>query len=110
PHKLMLEAPFASAAVMVADGSQLNMPANFFTDLEIDNAEEIKTIQQPFFWIHGMNDNFLGIETHGEVVFANYNGTYKEAHRIADADHGEVPVKTGIQQYSQLVLNFITRP
>jgi pimeloyl-ACP methyl ester carboxylesterase len=110
PHKIMLEAPFGSAAIMVADGSQLNMPSSFFTDLEIDNAEEIKSIQQPLFWIHGTNDNFLGIETHGEVVYANHTGIYKEAHRIAGADHGEVPVKTGIQQYSQLVFNFITRP
>jgi pimeloyl-ACP methyl ester carboxylesterase len=109
PKKLMLEAPFASAATLVADGSQLNMPASFVTNLEIDNAEEIKLVQQPLFWIHGMSDNFLGINTHGEVVYANYNGTYKEAHRIPDADHGEVPAKAGFSTYSYLILNFITR-
>lgn len=109
PKKLLLEAPFASAAVLVADGSQLNMPATFVTNLKIDNAEEIKLVQQPLFWIHGMQDNFLGIVTHGEVVYANYNGTYKEAHHIPDADHGEVPAKTGFTNYSNLILNFITR-
>lgn len=109
PAKLLLEAPFASSAVMVADGSQLNMPASFFTDLEIDNAEEIKHIQQPLCWMHGTNDNFLGIETHGEVVYANHNGIYKEAHRITGADHGEVPAKTGFQTYSNILLQFITR-
>ncbi|MCA6364628.1 MAG: alpha/beta fold hydrolase [Bacteroidetes bacterium] len=109
PAKLLLEAPFASSAVMVADGSQLNMPATYFTDLEIDNAEEIKNIQQPLCWLHGTNDNFLSITTHGEVVYNNHNGVYKEAHRIDGADHGEVPAKTGFQTYSNLLLQFITR-
>ena len=108
PSKLLLEAPFASAEVMAQDASGLAMPGEFFTDLKIDNAEQIKNIQQPFFWIHGENDDFLNINTHGAVVYNNYNGTYKEAHRIIGADHGSIPQTVGFQQYLQLVGEFIT--
>lgn len=110
PAKIILEAPFASAAVMVNDAAAgLNMPASFFTNLKIDNAEEIKNIQQPFCWIHGTNDNFLNINTHGEVVYKNYKGVYQEAHRISGADHGEIPSKMGFDIYLNTLSNFIKK-
>lgn len=109
PHKLILEAPFASAGVMGADGSGLDMPGSYVTNLKIDNAEEIKKVQQDFFWIHGTQDNFLGIQTHGEVVYKNHGGAYKEAHRIQGADHGEVPATFGFKDYSETLGKFIRR-
>jgi pimeloyl-ACP methyl ester carboxylesterase len=109
PSKIILEAPFASADVMANDGSGLNMPGSFFTNLKIDNAEEIKNIQQPFCWIHGTNDNFLNIKTHGEVVYKNYHGSYKEAHRISGADHGEIPSKMGFNTYLNTLSTFIKK-
>lgn len=109
PAKIMLEAPFASADVMANDASGLNMPGSFITNLKIDNAEEIKNIQQPFCWVHGTNDNFLNITTHGEVVYKNYSGTYKEAHRISGADHGEIPVKMGFDNYINTLSTFIRK-
>ena len=109
PAKLLLEAPFASAEVMVQDASGLAMPGTFFTDLEINNAEEIKKVQQPFFWIHGEADDFLNIDTHGAIVYSHYNGIYKEAHRIADAGHGNIPHTFGFQNYLNSVGNFITQ-
>jgi len=109
PAKLILEAPFASADVMANDGSGLNMPGSFFTNLKIDNAEEIKNVSQPFCWIHGTNDNFLNINTHGEVVYKNYDGSYKEAHRVSGADHGEIPSKMGFDNYLSTLNNFIKK-
>lgn len=109
PTKIILEAPFASADVMANDGSGLNMPGSFFTNLKIDNAEEIKNIQQPLCWLHGTNDNFLNINTHGEVVYKNYTGAYKEAHRINGADHGEVLAKLGFTDYLNTLSNFIKK-
>ena len=109
PSKLILEAPFASSDVMTNDGSGLNMPASFFTNIKIDNAEEIKTIGQPFCWIHGTNDNFLNMTTHGELIYKNYNGSYKEAHRISGADHGEVPAKMGFNNYTSTLSTFIRK-
>lgn len=109
PAKLLLESPFSSAEVMVQDASGLAMPGIFFTDLKINNAEEIKKVQQPFFWIHGEADDFLNIDTHGAVVYANYNGIYKEAHRIPNAGHGTIPQTLGFQNYLSAVGNFITQ-
>ncbi|MGL4598989.1 MAG: alpha/beta hydrolase, partial [Bacteroidia bacterium] len=82
PAKLLLEAPFASAEALVTDGSQVNMPASFFTNLEIDNAEEIKLVQQPFFIIHGTADQSHNIETHGKLILQHYQGVYSESHWI----------------------------
>ncbi|MBT8326300.1 MAG: alpha/beta hydrolase [Bacteroidia bacterium] len=108
PSKIMLESPFASADVMVQDGSGLSLPKSFFVNLEIDNAEEIKKISQPFYWIHGTIDDFLDINTHGEVVYKNYQGTYSEAHRIVGANHADVPLVMGFEAYIESLKNFIT--
>lgn len=109
PAKLLLEAPFASAEVMVQDASGLAMPGIFFTDLQINNAEEIKKVQQPFFWIHGEADDFLNIDTHGAIVYRHYNGIYKEANRIPNAGHGSIPETFGFQNYLNAVGDFITQ-
>ncbi|MES2140589.1 MAG: alpha/beta hydrolase [Bacteroidota bacterium] len=109
PSKLLLEAPFASAEVMVQDASGLAMPGTFFTDLEINNAEEIKKVQQPFFWIHGEMDDFINIDTHGAIVYSHYNGVYKEAHRIPNAGHGTIPNTLGFDNYLGAVGDFITQ-
>lgn len=108
PSKLILEAPFASAEVMVQDASGIAMPGTFFTDLKINNAEEIKKVQQPFLWMHGESDDFINITTHGAIVYGAHTGIYKEAHRIANAEHGNVPDIFGFQNYLITVGNFIT--
>jgi len=107
PSKLMLEAPFASAETMIQDASGLDLPGDFFTTLSVNNAEEIKSVTQPFFWIHGEADSFLNIETHGQVVFNNYSGSYGEAHRIPGADHRTIQTTMGFQNYMNAVEDFI---
>ncbi len=109
PSKLILEAPFASAAVMVQDASKLSIPAAYVTDLKIDNAAEIQKVQQPLLWMHGIADAFLNIETHGEVVYKNHGGSYKKAVRVPHADHGEIPQRLGYTQYLNEVNSFIRR-
>jgi pimeloyl-ACP methyl ester carboxylesterase len=65
-------------------------------------------VQQPFFWIHGEADDFLNIKTHGQVVYDNYHGTYKEAHKIPGAGHGTIPTTFGFANYSKAIYDFIT--
>jgi alpha/beta superfamily hydrolase len=108
PAKLLLEAPFASADNIVQDASGLALYGKFLTDLQINNAEEIKKVQQPLFWIHGIEDHFLAI-SQGEAVFNNYRGAYKVGNRIPNADHGSVPNTFGFQNYLQAVGDFIVR-
>lgn len=110
PSRLILEAPFASAEVMVQDASQLNMPAAYFTDLKIDNAEEIRQVNQPLFWLHGLNDNFLNYKTHGQVVYDHHHGRLKDHHLVKGADHGEVPAKMGFDSYLTTLGAFTRQP
>jgi pimeloyl-ACP methyl ester carboxylesterase len=109
PSKLILEAPFASAEAMVQDASKLALPGAFITDLKINNADQIKNVPQPFMWIHGTKDDFLNIKTQGEVVYNNHKGIYKEAHRVPNAGHSNVPLQFGFDAYLQAVGNFIRR-
>lgn len=106
PTKIILEAPFASAAVMVQDGSQLDMPGSYITSLSIDNADEIKNVQQPLLWIHGEDDDFVNIGE-GELVYANHHGDYKIAVRIPEANHGTCPQTLGFDNYKDQLLEFI---
>tara|TARA_B100000508_G_scaffold141026_1_gene145250 strand:+ start:20723 stop:21616 length:894 start_codon:yes stop_codon:yes gene_type:complete len=110
PNKIILEAPFASSEVMVQDASLLNMPASFFVDVKIDNAEEIKKCQVPLLWMHGKADDFLSIKTHGEIVFENHAGPWKQALRVEGAGHETVPVFYGISEYNDEILQFILTP
>jgi pimeloyl-ACP methyl ester carboxylesterase len=105
--KLILEAPFASAEVMVQDAALAALPASYFTDIRVDNAEKIQYVDQPFCWIHGINDDFLKIDTHGEVVYYHYHGTYQEAHRIPEAVHNNVPAVMGYEEYLRVVGEFV---
>jgi pimeloyl-ACP methyl ester carboxylesterase len=108
PAKLILEAPFASAAKMTQDASGISMPNTYFTDLKIDNAEEIKKVQQPFLWLHGTADAFLKIE-HGELVARNYAGIFLSENRISGAAHSNVPGIMGLDNYLDMLENFIAQ-
>lgn len=109
PNKLILEAPFASAETMVQDAAIAAFPASYFTNVKLDNSSTIGDVAQPFCWIHGINDDFLKIDTHGEVVYANYQGPYKEAHRIAGGVHNNVPAAWGYEAYLEALESFVIR-
>ena len=107
--KLLLEAPFASAEVMVQDAALLSLPVSYFTDVRVDNVQWIQSVDQPFCWIHGIDDDFLNIETHGEVVYNHYHGQYQEAHRVPEAVHNNVPAVMGYEEYVRVVGEFVGR-
>jgi len=107
PSKLILEAPFASAGVFVQDGAGLAIPGSYFVNLEIDNAEKIKFVEEPFLWIHGTNDSFISMYTHGNVVFANYRGISGFACRVGGADHSDCPPVLGFSNYLNIIHEFI---
>jgi pimeloyl-ACP methyl ester carboxylesterase len=108
PSRLLLEAPFASAEMMAQEGTGLAVPGSFFTNLKIDNAEEIKLVQQPFYWLHGIDDHFLSYENHGTTVWNNYTGAHGVKESIPGAGHGNVVGTMGIAAYSTSVLAFLT--
>lgn len=109
PSKLILEAPFASAAMMVNDATPLALPASYLTNLKIDNAEEIVKVNQPFLWMHGEQDDFLSRKYHGQVVFDRYQGTFKQKVIAPNAGHGDFPQSLGFEEYMSSVFGFLVR-
>ncbi|HLW39396.1 MAG TPA: alpha/beta hydrolase [Brumimicrobium sp.] len=107
PSKVILEAPFASSEVIVQDASLLNMPASFFVDLKINNAEQIKQCDVPLYWLHGIDDDFLSISTHGRIVYNNHQGSWKVKSEVVGAGHNNVPTFMGYTNYLDKILNFI---
>lgn len=107
PSKVILEAPFASSAVMIQDGSSLTMPVSYFVDSKINNAEQIKNCDVPLYWIHGIKDDFLSIETHGRIVYNNHQGVWKQKSEVPGANHNNVPTFMGLQNYRNKILDFI---
>ncbi len=109
PHWLILEAPFASAALMVQDGSYLVLPKQYVTNLEINNAEWIKNATAPLLWLHGTEDKLLAMDPHGETVYANHPGP-KRAYRVEGAGHSTIPTTMGLENYLHAMEEFLTNP
>jgi hypothetical protein len=107
PSKLILEAPFASAEVMIQDAALLSMPGSFLVDLKIDNATEIKNINIPLLWIHGKDDSFLSVKSHGQPVYDNKTNGYKEAYLVTGGEHETTPFVAGYQNYIDKLAAFI---
>ena len=107
PSKLILEAPFASAEVMIQDAGLLSMPGSFLVDLLIDNATEIKKVNIPLLWIHGQDDSFLSVKSHGQPVYDNKTNGYKEAFLVPGGEHETTPFVAGYQNYIDRISTFI---
>jgi pimeloyl-ACP methyl ester carboxylesterase len=107
PSKLILEAPFASAEVMIQDAALLSMPGSFLVDLQIDNATEIKKVSIPLLWIHGQDDSFLTVKSHGQPVFDNKTTGYKEAYLVPGGEHETTPYVAGYPNYIQKIAAFL---
>lgn len=110
PAKIILEAPFASAEVMIQDAAVLSLPGSYFVNVKIDNAEEIKEVAQPLLWIHGEDDHFLSMESHGQLVYNNHSGIWKKAVTVPGGDHENTPFVMGYSAYLDSILSFITTP
>jgi len=107
--KLILEAPFGNAQTMIEDAAKISMPASYFTNVKVNNAEEIKKLKVPFCWFHGEKDAFLSRKVHGQKVFDAYSGPWKEAHIVPEATHNDLPAKMGYEEYLSVLEKFIRR-
>ncbi|MFI5221325.1 MAG: alpha/beta hydrolase [Bacteroidia bacterium] len=108
PCKLCLESPFSSTEAMTSDAAGISLPASYVTNIKIDNIGKIRKVNQPFLWMHGIADDFLKIETHGQAVFNNYRGVKGIAVKVPGAVHNNVPSVLGYGTYMNTLLNFIT--
>jgi len=110
PAWLILEAPFASQEIITQDASKLALPNEFISTEKHEVAQMINSVYQPFLWFHGIDDSYLNIETHGEVVFKNYSGKKGVANRVAGAEHGDLPLVMGYDEYTSAIEDFIFLP
>lgn len=106
--KLILEAPMASTQNLTEESTLINLQASFISTLKFENAEEIKSVQAPFLWMHGTKDDYIPI-SNGELIYENYGGVYKSAERVEGANHGKdgVPQTMGYENYLRRVEEFI---
>ena len=108
PVKLILESPFASTDFIAQESTLIEVSASYITELEFDNAEKIKSVNQPLMWMHGIEDDYVAI-TNGEAIIANYSGADSTYLRVEGANHGQdgVPQTMGYQNYLNTVQEFI---
>jgi alpha/beta superfamily hydrolase len=108
PVKLILESPFASTDFIAQESTLIEVSASYITDLEFDNAEKIKLVDQPLMWMHGIEDDYVAI-TNGEAIISNYSGSDSTYIRVEGANHGQdgVPQTMGYQNYLNSVQVFI---
>ncbi len=108
--KLILESPIGSIRVMAEDGAILTMDPRFYTDLKTDNITAIKEHHKPFLWIHGVQDAFLAMQTHGRPIYDNHPDLpYKASILVPNGTHDDVPMKMGFGRYVKSVTAFIRR-
>lgn len=107
-HKLIIESPLASVHYLTNSSTLINVNPKFITNHEFDNAETMKNVEMPLMWLHGIEDTYISIDN-GEIIYNNHNGSYKEAHRIVDSDHSEVPQIMGYEDYLEKVEIFIQK-
>lgn len=106
PAKLIIESPLASVEYLVHSSTVIQVDPDFVTNLNFENAEKIKDVDQPLLWMHGVEDTYIAIEN-GEIIYNNHGGSVKQAERVEGSDHAEIPVVMGIEEYLDLVLSFI---
>ncbi len=108
PSKLIIESPLASVEYLTQSSTLINVDSKFVTSLQFENAEMIKSVSAPLLWFHGIDDDYVAIEN-GEIIYNNYNGPYKEAHKVEGSGHSEIPTVLGYNTYIKIVNDFIIK-
>ncbi len=108
PRWLITENIFASPELLAQDATKLDMPGSFFTNVKADNAEKIKSVQQPYLNFHGDSDAFINFTTHALEIRENYKGLKLTAVTVKRADHDNLPEVMGFDTYMTTIEHFLT--
>ena len=108
PSKLIIESPLASVENLANSSTLINVDPKFISTLEFNNAEKIKSVNTPLLWLHGVEDTYIEI-SNGQLIYDNHDGAYKEAHKVPNSDHTEVPETLGFENYLQILETFIQK-
>ncbi len=110
PAKLILESPMASAQNLAEEASVINVSSDFFSTLDFNTADKMKSINQPLLIMHGELDDYLSI-SNSEIIFGNYTGTDGTFIRVPGAYHSTpgVPQTMGYVDYLEALETFVTK-
>lgn len=109
PNKIVLESPIASTDAMTQDASLLNMPSTYFANSKVNNVDQMKKCTVPLYWMHGIDDDFVSLETEGRLVYNAHVNSWKTNQLIQGAGHNNVPTFMGLEVYKQKLLQFIQK-
>lgn len=108
PAKLIIESPLASVEYLTQSSTLINVNPKFVTTLTFNNAETIKNVNIPLLWLHGVEDDYVSIDN-GELIYQNHSGSYKEAHRLENTNHTEIPESFGFGNYLKVLNEFLIK-
>ncbi|MBU3700262.1 MAG: alpha/beta fold hydrolase [Candidatus Kapabacteria bacterium] len=106
PKAVITESIFASAEDLIQSGTLLDIPGGYLMEGAYDNAAQIGNVKAPLLMLHGTADTFIGIERHGEPLFA-LAPTPKIFRRIEGAGHDNIPATMGNDFYIELINTFV---
>lgn len=105
---LLLEAPYPSARLFLADSSATAVPPSFLLSGRYDNLEKVPKLTQPVLLMHSENDDFIRIE-HSDTLFEAIP-TQKCFWRISGAGHGMskgIPITIGQEAYAKGITDWL---
>jgi len=108
PSKLIIESPLASVENLTHSSTLINVDPKFISSISFNNAETMKDVKVPLYWLHGREDDYIEL-SNGQLVYDNHTGNYKEAHIIDNAKHADIPVVIGFETYLEGVNTFIEK-
>ena len=108
PAKIILESPLASVENLAHSSTLINVDPKFMSTLVFNNAEKIKDVTVPLLWLHGIEDDYIEI-SNGQLIYNNYDGTYKEAQKVPNAGHSDIPSILGFNNYLEILETYILK-
>ena len=103
---VIVEAPYRNAEALVQTGTILNIPGRYVMQGTFDNEARIPQIGTKLLMMHGVDDDFIPIDKHGDPLFdaARNPKTYL---RVEGAGHVTIPTTMGIDTYIDIITAFV---
>ena len=105
--KLTLESPQSNSDLFFQDAVGLSVPSSLATDYQFDLITGMSLYPGELQWFHGLDDDVALVEN-AKLVYEAHQGSYKEAHVIAEVGHG-FRWDWGPELWGEAILNFMRR-
>ncbi len=105
PTVLIEESTFTSIQALITDGAYADVPVSAISTEHWDNLSKIPAITSPFLAMHGDVDDYVPPK-YSQQLYDAHPGP-KKLVWVTGADHSNVPVVLGKENYSQLITDFV---